>query len=84
MHGKGERQARVFRSGNSLAIRIPGGMAKQLDLQEGTEMDIEIEDGRLSLRPAGTPPSLDDLVDRITADNVHAEQIPNLVGRERW
>lgn len=65
-------------------MRIPGGMAKQLELQEGTEMEIDIEDGRLTLRPAGMPPCIDELVDRITPENVHEEQIPTLIGRERW
>jgi hypothetical protein len=29
-------------------------------------------------------PSLDELIDGITPENVHEEQIPNLIGRELW
>ena len=47
-------------------------------------MRIEIEDGAVSLRAADAQPSLDELVDNITAENVHEEQISNLIGRERW
>jgi antitoxin MazE len=83
MHGSKTR-ARIFKSGNSLAVRIPGGIAKQLNLQEGTTMEIEVDDGRLSLRAVRQVPSLDELIDGITPENVHEEQIPNLTGRERW
>jgi antitoxin MazE len=76
--------ARVFKSGNSLAVRIPGGMAKQLDLHEGTEMNIGIDDGRVWLQPVRCVPSLQELVDSIDPDNVHEEQFPDLTGRERW
>lgn len=84
MHGKGNSETRIFKSGNSLAVRIPGVIAKQLNLQEGTPMEIDVDEGRLSLRAVGHAPSLDELIDRITPDNVHEEQIPNLIGRERW
>lgn len=33
--------AKVFRSGNSLALRLPSG----LGLEAGTEMDLRVEDG---------------------------------------
>jgi antitoxin MazE len=84
MHGSGKAQARIFKSGNSLAVRIPGGIAKQLNLQEGTTMEIDVDDGGMSLRAVRHVPSLDQLIDGITPENVHEEQIPNLVGRERW
>ena len=84
MHGKSSAETRVFKSGNSLAVRIPGVIAKQLDLQEGTAMEIDLEEGGLSLRPVAAVPSLDELVDKITPENVHEEQLPNLIGRERW
>jgi len=50
-----ERQhyrARVFKSGNSLAVRIPAGTK----LSAGMEMDLTIEDGEyLSLQPIDPP-----------------------------
>ena len=42
--------ARVFKSGNSLAVRIPGGIAKQLDIREGIGMEISLDDGRIRKR----------------------------------
>lgn len=45
-------RAKVFKSGNSLAVRIPAGTK----LTAGTEMDLTIEDGEyLSLRPIDAP-----------------------------
>ena len=45
-------RAKVFQSGNSLAIRIPAGT----DLKVGMEMDLTVEDGQfLSLEPIESP-----------------------------
>jgi len=45
-------RAKVFRSGNSLAVRIPAGTK----LEAGMEMDLTIEDGEfLSLEPIERP-----------------------------
>jgi antitoxin VapB len=45
-------RAKVFQSGNSLAVRIPAGTK----LQAGMEMELTVEDGEfLSLEPAERP-----------------------------
>jgi antitoxin VapB len=45
-------RTRVFKSGNSLAVRIPAGT----QLAAGMEMDLVVEDGvMLSLKPIDTP-----------------------------
>lgn len=45
-------RAKVFQSGNSLAVRIPAGTK----LQAGMEMDLTVEDGEfLSLEPIERP-----------------------------
>lgn len=76
------QDARVFRAGNSLAIRIPSAMAKSLALQEGSSVEITIDDGNIVIRK-GISQDLQLLLDRITPDNVHDEQVRNSVGRER-
>ncbi len=43
--------AKIFKSGNSLALRLP----KALGLKEGTEMILSIENGRYVLEPADAP-----------------------------
>ena len=44
-----EYRAKVFRSGNSVALRLP----KALGLTEGTEMRIREERGQFIIEPAG-------------------------------
>lgn len=45
-------RTKIFRSGNSLAVRIPSGTK----LKAGMEMDLTIDDGEfLSLEPIGRP-----------------------------
>lgn len=80
---------KVKRWGNSLAIRIPRGLASEVPIGEDTEIDLRAENGRLVIRLA-TPRRrpkyrLDDLVVQITPDNVH-EEIPKgpPVGNEVW
>jgi hypothetical protein len=47
-------------------------------------MEMGVDDGRLWLRRVRGLPTLQELVDSIDPDNVHEEQFPNLIGRERW
>ena len=76
-------ETRVFKAGNSLAIRIPNAIAKHYELEDGTAVDLGAERGMLTLRKA---PSLDlvALIDDITPENVHAPHVELLVGSERW
>ncbi|SAK98880.1 transcriptional regulator/antitoxin, MazE [Caballeronia calidae] len=39
------------RWGNSLAVRIPANIASELSLEEGQEVHVEVEDGRVIVRP---------------------------------
>jgi antitoxin MazE len=41
----------VKRWGNSLAVRIPSNLATQASLTEGQEVDVEVQDGQLLVRP---------------------------------
>lgn len=47
-----EYRAKIFRSGNSVALRLP----KALGLQEGTEMILREDKGEFRLRPAEAGP----------------------------
>jgi antitoxin MazE len=39
------------RWGNSLAVRIPASAAAKLALSEGQDVEVEVEDGTLTVRP---------------------------------
>jgi antitoxin MazE len=64
----------IAKWGNSLAIRIPQNIAKEIDLAEGSEVALEIIDGNLVLKPSKRKNySLEELVREITPENLHGE-----------
>ena len=67
---------RVSRWGHSLAVRIPARLARQVDLKEGSSVEMTVEDGKLVVTPAeAEPPRYDlaQLIAGIDQDNVHEE-----------
>jgi antitoxin MazE len=75
--------ARVFKAGNSLAIRIPRAIAKGVGLEDGSLVEMTVHDEAIVVRRA-TPTELRDLIARITPENVHEELFTNFTERERW
>ena len=59
--------------GNSLAVRVPKGIAQQAGLKVNDDLDIEVKKGALILKPhLRRVYRLDDLLKRMTPQNVHA------------
>jgi antitoxin MazE len=77
------QDTRVFKAGNSLAIRIPSAIAKRIALEDGTPVEMAVDDGMIYVRKA---PSrvLTDLIARITPENSHGALFDEAVGAERW
>ena len=81
--GRGGRVAQVQKWGNSLGIRIPKALAVKAGLVEGTEIEIDVEDGQLVIKPKAQ--TLEKLLSQVTPDNLHAEvQTGEHTGREVW
>ncbi len=60
--------------GNSLAIRVPKSVALQVGLKEQDDLEIEVEDGNVVLKPhVRRVYRLEDLVKEITPMNMHGE-----------
>ena len=78
--------ATVAKWGNSLAIRIPQSLARQVCVVEGTEISLSVVDGALVIQPIKQKRySLEELVEAITPENVHAEiDSGAIVGNEVW
>jgi antitoxin MazE len=76
---------RIARWGNSLAVRIPRALAEQARLAEGAEVELVVEEGRLSIRPRAQAYDLGELVAAITPENRH-EKVDwgEPEGREAW
>ncbi|WP_055076956.1 AbrB/MazE/SpoVT family DNA-binding domain-containing protein [Pseudanabaena sp. 'Roaring Creek'] len=76
----------IAKWGNSLAVRIPQAMAEQLQIQAGSEINIEIIDGKIILTPHRRKKyTLDELLDNMTAEHLHPEISTGVsVGNEAW
>ena len=72
--------------GNSLAIRIPKSFANEIDLSQGTEIDLILFEDKIQIEPIKKKKlSLDDLLSRVTDDNIHKEIDTGVpVGKEVW
>lgn len=69
-----DNETTVSKWGNSLAIRIPLGVARQAGLGEGDAVALALDgDGGIVLRPTRRKYSLAELVARITPRNRHRE-----------
>ncbi len=79
-------KVRVQRWGNSLALRIPKPFAEDVNVRQGTLVDLSLSDGRLIAVPVRRKkPSLKSLLARVTDANRHAAvDFGQPVGRESW
>jgi antitoxin MazE len=76
---------RVTRWGNSLAVRIPKALAEQAEIEDGSEVEVSVADGVLTVRPRRKSYTLDQLVDQITPENRHDEvDWGEPEGKEAW
>ena len=68
-------RAQVAKWGNSLALRIPGAFARQIGVEDGRPVEIEVRDGKLVVTPVASQPTYDinDLVARMKTDARGAE-----------
>ncbi|MBE9124036.1 AbrB/MazE/SpoVT family DNA-binding domain-containing protein [Tychonema sp. LEGE 07199] len=78
--------ATIAKWGNSLAIRIPQNLAKEINLAEGSQVQLVLIDGKLTIEPITRRRySLEELIEAITPENVHTEVDTGVaVGNEVW
>lgn len=71
--------------GNSQALRIPREMLDALRVREGDEVELLVDNGRLTVQPVNPKPTLESLVAGITPENRHKEiDWGKPVGNEVW
>jgi antitoxin MazE len=76
---------RVTRWGNSLAVRIPKALAEQTRIEEGSEVELSVMEGALTIRPRARTYSLDELLEQVTPENRHDEvDWGEPEGKESW
>lgn len=84
-HRQESMRSQIVGWGNSPAIRIPRAMLDALQIREGDEVDLMVEDGRLMARPVNPKLTLESLVAAITPENCHEElDWGKPVGNEVW
>ncbi len=79
-------ETRVQKWGNSLALRIPKPLANQIGLEPNSPVELSLRGDKLMIELV-TPPelNLDDLLARVTRDNIHGEvDTGPPIGREVW
>lgn len=75
--------ATIQKWGNSLALRIPLAVAKQIHVQEGDPVLLKISAAGLTVKAAPKRLCLDDLLAQVTPENLHpATEWGSDVGRE--
>lgn len=71
--------------GNSPALRIPKAMLDELQISQGDEVELTVEQGQLKVRPLNPKLTLDSLLAAITPENCHkAFDWGKPVGKEVW
>lgn len=59
-----KHMATVQKWGNSLAVRIPNQFAKNLEIENGTEIELQLFEEELIVKPVKTKPTLEDLLEQ--------------------
>jgi antitoxin MazE len=73
-------KTQVVKWGNSLAVRIPKGVAQEALMKEGDALVIKAARNRIELVRTEKMPTLKELVSQITPENRYEETV---WGRER-
>ncbi|MDH5718794.1 MAG: AbrB/MazE/SpoVT family DNA-binding domain-containing protein [Spirochaetia bacterium] len=70
--------------GNSLGIRIPNSIAKELNLENGSHVEIVDDDGKIIIFPQEKK-NLKQKLEMINLENIHEEiSTGPVIGKEEW
>jgi antitoxin MazE len=76
---------KIVRWGNSMAVRLPKVILRDVGLQEGDALVIGARNGAIVAKPVKKKPALKDLLAKISPENVHEEvDWGKRKGREAW
>ncbi len=79
-------KVQIQKWGNSLALRIPKSFALESKIEQGSTVEVSLDNGKIIVFPLIEPEySLDDLLAKVTAENLHGEiETGDAVGKEVW
>lgn len=64
-------KANIHKWGNSLALRIPQAVARQIHIKERDAVELSVGAGGLTIKPAVEHPTHDELLAAVTPENLH-------------
>jgi antitoxin MazE len=78
--------ATVQKWGNSLALRIPKSLAKDIDIHQGSVVELEVVEGEMVMIPKKTKElSLARMLRDVNKSNLHSEyEWGSVTGKEAW
>ncbi|MEJ5244984.1 MAG: AbrB/MazE/SpoVT family DNA-binding domain-containing protein [Bacteroidota bacterium] len=79
-------ELQVRKWGNSLGIRIPQSIANQINIQDGSRINLVLKKNKIELIPVDTDVfELDNLISLISEENLHQEaETGDKQGKEIW
>lgn len=79
-------RTKIVKWGNSLGLRIPKSFAEEVEVGDGSTVELTMENGNLVIRVATELEfTLDSLLGGITDENLHSEvDTGGSVGGEAW
>jgi antitoxin MazE len=85
MEAFGRMTTWVAKWGNSLSLRLPKAVAQAVQIEEGDQVEITVQEGAIVVRPSKPTFTLRELVGKITPANRHKEiDWGRPAGRESW
>lgn len=78
--------ATIQKWGNSLAMRIPKAVARDIHLENGSVVNLAVREGKVIIEPARKSKyQLDELLKGVSKKNIHrCVDTGSAVGREAW
>ncbi|RAL21900.1 AbrB/MazE/SpoVT family DNA-binding domain-containing protein [Thermoflavimicrobium daqui] len=61
----------VRKWGNRLVIHIPSRIAKRFSIQQGSEIELKVDEQGIRLIPKRKKPTLEELLAKVTLENRH-------------
>ncbi len=78
-------KTKVSKWGNSLAVRIPAAMADATNISDGSFVEMDVADGKLTVHAVDDVPTLEELLASVTPGETHGEvDWGPPVGNEVW
>jgi antitoxin MazE len=78
-------KSHIQKWGNSHALRIPQHVVHETGLEYNAAVEMKVEDGKLIIQRVDEHPTLEDMLVKITPQNIHKEvETGKPVGNEVW